>query len=142
MGARSRQPQGTGAPDGQLMALFFHYLSLPYLLQGIEVTLQVTGLGLLGGLMLGLILASMQLSRFAVAAALARGYSVIFRGTPLILQMVFVYDALPILGSSCRPFSRPASPLLRTKRPSFPKFFVPACSASIAARCWPARRLV
>ena len=35
------------------MALFFHYLSLPYLLQGIEVTLQVTGLGLLGGLMLG-----------------------------------------------------------------------------------------
>jgi polar amino acid transport system permease protein len=80
------------------MSLFFHYLSLPYLLEGIEVTLQVTGLGLIGGLMMGVILAAMQLSRFRVLASLARGYSVIFRGTPLILQMVFVYDALPHIG--------------------------------------------
>src|ERR1700759_1998819 len=80
------------------MSLFLHYLSLPYLLQGIEVTLQVTGLGLIGGLMMGIILASMQLSRFKLLAVFARGYSVIFRGTPLILQMVFVYDALPHIG--------------------------------------------
>jgi polar amino acid transport system permease protein len=80
------------------MSLFLHYLSLPYLLEGIEVTLQVTVLGLLGGLILGLVLAAMQLSRFAVLAAFARGYSVIFRGTPLILQMVFAYDALPHIG--------------------------------------------
>src|SRR6201999_4268166 len=80
------------------MALFLHSLSLPYLLEGIAVTLQVTGLGLIGGLMMGIILAAMQLSRFGVLAAFARGYSVIFRGTPLILQMVFVYDALPHIG--------------------------------------------
>src|SRR6202020_3196488 len=80
------------------MDLFLHYLSLPYLLEGIAVTLQVTGLGLIGGLMMGIILAAMQLSRFGVLAGLARGYSVIFRGTPLILQMVFVYDALPHIG--------------------------------------------
>src|SRR6201993_3223504 len=80
------------------MSLFLHYLSLPYLLEGIGVTLQVTALGLLGGLVLGLVLAAMQLSRFAVLAGLARGYSVIFRGTPLILQMVFAYDALPHVG--------------------------------------------
>src|SRR3984957_14964234 len=80
------------------MDLFLHYLSLPYLLEGIAVTLQVTGLGLIGGLMMGTILAAMQLSRFGVLAAFARGYSVIFRGTPLILQMVFVYDALPHIG--------------------------------------------
>src|SRR6201995_5657797 len=80
------------------MSLFLHYLSLPYLLEGIEVTLQVTALGLLGGLILGLVLAAMQLSRFALLAAVARGYSVIFRGTPLILQMVFAYDALPHIG--------------------------------------------
>src|SRR6201993_3321435 len=80
------------------MSLFLHYLSLPYLLEGIGVTLQVTALGLLGGLVLGLVLAAMQLSRFAVLAGLARGYSVIFRGTPLILQMVFAYDALPHIG--------------------------------------------
>jgi polar amino acid transport system permease protein len=80
------------------MELFLHYLSLPYLLEGIVVTLEVTGLGLFGGLIVGMILASMQLSRFSALAALARGYSVIFRGTPLILQMVFVYDALPHIG--------------------------------------------
>jgi polar amino acid transport system permease protein len=80
------------------MSLFLHYLSLPYLLQGIELTLQVTVLGLIGGLILGLLLAAMQLSRFWLLAALARGYTVIFRGTPLILQMVFAYDALPHIG--------------------------------------------
>src|ERR1700709_27792 len=80
------------------MSLFLHYFSLPYLLQGIELTLQVTALGLGGGLILGLILAWMQLSRFGLLAAIARGYTVIFRGTPLILQMVFAYDALPHIG--------------------------------------------
>jgi polar amino acid transport system permease protein len=80
------------------MSLFLHYLSLPYLLEGIALTLQVTALGLAGGLILGLILAWMQLSRLALLAAFARGYTVIFRGTPLILQMVFAYDALPHIG--------------------------------------------
>ena len=80
------------------MQLFLHYLSLPYMLRGIVVTLQVTALGLIGGLIMGLILATMQLSRFALLAAVARGYSIIFRGTPLILQMVFAYDALPHIG--------------------------------------------
>ncbi|MDH6263500.1 amino acid ABC transporter permease/ATP-binding protein [Bradyrhizobium sp. BR13661] len=80
------------------MSLFLHYLSMPYLLEGIELTLEVTALGLGGGLILGLILAGMQLSRFWVPAAIARGYTVIFRGTPLILQMVFAYDALPHIG--------------------------------------------
>ncbi|HUB13971.1 MAG TPA: amino acid ABC transporter permease/ATP-binding protein [Acetobacteraceae bacterium] len=80
------------------MDFFVHYLSLPYLLTGIVVTLEVTLLGLVGGLLAGLVLAGMQLSRFALLSALARAYSVIFRGTPLILQMVFAYDALPRIG--------------------------------------------
>jgi len=80
------------------MELFLHYLSLPYLLQGITVTLLVTVLGLAGGLLVGLVLASMQLSRFWPLAMLARAYTVIFRGTPLILQLVFAYDALPHIG--------------------------------------------
>lgn len=47
------------------MSLFLHYLSMPYLLEGIELTLEVTALGLGGGLILGLILAGMQLSRYS-----------------------------------------------------------------------------
>jgi polar amino acid transport system permease protein len=80
------------------MSLFVHYLSLPYLIAGIWFTLAVTALGLAGGLILGVALAAMQLSRFWMLAAFARGYTVIFRGTPLILQMVFAYDALPQIG--------------------------------------------
>jgi len=80
------------------MDLFLHYLSLPYLLKGIGFTVAVTALGLAGGLVVGLVLASMQLSKVGPLAAFARGYTVIFRGTPLILQLVFAYDALPHIG--------------------------------------------
>lgn len=80
------------------MDLFLHYLSLPYLLRGIGFTVAVTVLGLAGGLVVGLVLASMQLSRVGPLAAFARAYTVIFRGTPLILQLVFAYDALPHIG--------------------------------------------
>jgi len=81
-----------------MMELFFHYLGLPYLLLGVGFTLEVTALGLAGGLTIGLLLAGMQLGRVPALAALARGYTVIFRGTPLILQLVFAYDALPHIG--------------------------------------------
>ncbi len=80
------------------MDLFFHYLGMPYLLQGIGFTVAVTALGLGGGLVAGLVLAAMQLSRFWPLAALARAYTIVFRGTPLILQLVFAYDALPLIG--------------------------------------------
>jgi polar amino acid transport system permease protein len=80
------------------MEYFLHYLTLPYLLSGIDFTLIVTGLGLAGGLMVGLALAGMQLSRFWPLAAVARAYTIVFRGTPLILQLVFAYDALPHIG--------------------------------------------
>ena len=46
------------------MELFFHYLSQPYLLTGIVYTLLITALGLSGGLVMGVVLAAMQLSRF------------------------------------------------------------------------------
>ncbi|WPH17073.1 amino acid ABC transporter permease/ATP-binding protein [Variovorax paradoxus] len=80
------------------MDLFLHYLSMPYLIQGIVFTLAATGIGLAGGVVVGLVLAAMQLSRFKPLAAFARGYAVIFRGTPLALQMIFFYNALPHVG--------------------------------------------
>jgi polar amino acid transport system permease protein len=55
------------------MNLFLHYLGLPYLLKGIGFTVAVTGLGLAGGVLVGLVLASMQLSRVGPLAAIARG---------------------------------------------------------------------
>src|SRR5271156_1164745 len=80
------------------MELFFHYLSQPYLLTGILYTLLITAIGLGGGLVMGIVLAGMQLSRFRLLALITRAYAIIFRGTPLILQMIFCYNALPIIG--------------------------------------------
>ncbi|MCU1585849.1 MAG: amino acid transporter rane protein family / amino acid transporter ATP-binding [Microbacteriaceae bacterium] len=80
------------------MEQFLHYLTLPYLLQGVVFTLQLTALGFGGGLILGLLLAAMQLSRFRPLSVIARVYTVIYRGTPLILQLVFVFTALPHIG--------------------------------------------
>lgn len=80
------------------MDLFIHYLTQPYLLTGIVLTLSVTLLGLFGGMVMGILLAAMQLSRFRALALIARGYAIIFRGTPLILQMIFCYNALPLIG--------------------------------------------
>ncbi|WP_428029560.1 amino acid ABC transporter permease/ATP-binding protein [Ancylobacter sp.] len=80
------------------MDLFLHYLRMPYLLDGVGYTLLITVLGLLGGLVMGVVLAAMQLSRFRTLAIVARAYAIVFRGTPLILQMVFCYNALPMIG--------------------------------------------
>jgi len=80
------------------MDLFLHYLSLPYLIEGIGFTLAATLIGLAGGVLIGLPLAAMQLSRHRPLAVLARGYAVVFRGTPLVLQMIFFYNALPYAG--------------------------------------------
>lgn len=80
------------------MDLFLYYLTQPYLVTGIVYTLLITGFGLVGGMIMGIFLASMQLCRFRILAIIARTYAIIFRGTPLILQMIFCYNALPIIG--------------------------------------------
>ncbi|HVE22234.1 MAG TPA: amino acid ABC transporter permease/ATP-binding protein [Acidocella sp.] len=99
------------------MTLFLHYLGLSYLLQGISVTLEVTCLGLAGGLLAGFVLASMQLSRFHLLSGLARTYTVIFRGTPLILQLVFAYDALPHIGLRLSPMAAAGLALAANEAP-------------------------
>ncbi len=116
------------------MDLFVHYLTMPYLLQGIGFTIAVTALGLVGGLAAGLVLAAMQLSRFWPLAALARAYTIVFRGTPLILQLVFAYDALPLLGLKLTAVAAAGLALAPTRRPSSPRSCARACSASTAAR--------
>ena len=99
------------------MDLFLHYLGMPYLLEGISVTLEVTGLGLAGGLLAGFALASMQLSRYRVLSAVARTYAVVFRGTPLILQLVFAYDALPHIGLLLSPMAAAGLALAANEAP-------------------------
>lgn len=77
--------------------MFSLEVALPRVLQGLGVTLQLTlGAGGLG-LALGLLVALARLSRRAVLRGVARAYITLFRGTPLLLQLLFIFFALPMM---------------------------------------------
>ncbi|GAA1314054.1 amino acid ABC transporter permease/ATP-binding protein [Pseudonocardia xinjiangensis] len=105
------------------MGSFLHYLSMPYLLDGILITLQATALGFFGGFALGLLLAGMALSRNRVVSGVARTYSVIFRGTPLVLQLVFVFTALPHAGIVLSPIMAAGVALAANEATFFAEIF-------------------
>jgi len=70
---------------------------LPRLWLGMLLTLQLTVLSGLCGVTLGLVLSLMRVSRHWLPSRLALAYVTLFRGTPLLLQIFFVYYALPPL---------------------------------------------
>ena len=70
---------------------------LPPLLQGCAVTIQVFLITLVLAVPLGLGLALLRISRFGILSGLVNGYIWLMRGTPLMLQMLFIYFALPFI---------------------------------------------
>lgn len=75
-----------------------YFLSiLSPLVQGADLTLQVFAITLALSLPLGLALALLRLSRWRSVASAVNGYIWLMRGTPLMLQMLFVYYALPFV---------------------------------------------
>jgi polar amino acid transport system permease protein len=85
---------------------------LPPLLEGSGVTLQVFLLTFVLAVPLGLALALIRISRFAVLSTLVNGYIWLMRGTPLMLQMLFIYFALPFI------------PVIGVRLPDFPSAIV------------------
>lgn len=65
------------------------------LLDGSAVTLKVFLITLVLSVPLGLALALIRVSHFRFASGLVSGYVWLMRGTPLMLQMLFIYFALP-----------------------------------------------
>ena len=65
--------------------------------EGLGYTLLLSLLTVLGGTVLGSLLALLRRSRHQVVRALATGYVEIVRGTPLLLQLYFFYFMLPEL---------------------------------------------
>ena len=79
-------------------AAFFAYLGNGFLLGGVVVTIWLTVVPMVFGLLLGLLLALMRLSSRAPLVVAARAYIWIFRGTPLLIQLVIIYTGLPQIG--------------------------------------------
>jgi polar amino acid transport system permease protein len=76
----------------------FSYTVSTFLLQGALLAVKIAALAMVGGIVLGLVLALMRLSNIAPVRSVARFYIWFMRGTPIILQIVFLYDALPVVG--------------------------------------------
>ena len=79
--------------------------SLPLLLQGALVTLEITALAVGLGLVFGLVAALAQLSTLAPLRLIAKVYVDFIRGTPLLVQIFIIYFALPVvIGHRIDPF--------------------------------------
>lgn len=66
-------------------------------LQGLGVTVSFTVAIVIGGLLVGLTAAICLLSRFAVLRGISLGFIEIFRCTPILVQLIWCYYALPIV---------------------------------------------
>lgn len=77
-----------------------HYISqiLPSLFSGAGLTLELFFWTLIGSLPLGIIVSLGLTSRFKILKAILEFYVWIMRGTPLLLQLIFVFYGLPIIG--------------------------------------------
>ena len=65
--------------------------SFPKLLNATIVTLKLLSLSLLFGLFIGLLFAVMRMSKNLIFNKFAYGYSYLFRGTPLLVQIFIIY---------------------------------------------------
>ncbi|QCF25052.1 amino acid ABC transporter permease [Hydrocarboniclastica marina] len=71
--------------------------SLPFLLKGLPYTLIISFGGLFIGFLIGIVAGLMSLSRTLLVRWPATIYIEIFRGTPILVQVLFIYYGLPDL---------------------------------------------
>lgn len=71
--------------------------SVPYILNGVHVTLAYTSVSLCLGFLWGALLAFCKVGHIRFLKGFATLYTSIFRGTPLLLQLTLIYHAIPQL---------------------------------------------
>ena len=71
---------------------------LPLFEQAMWLTLRIGWVGILGSLVIGLVVAVITHFRIPVLYQVARVYIELFRNTPLLIQLFFMYFALPRVG--------------------------------------------
>ena len=78
---------------------------LPSLLQGAVITITVSLLAFVLACVRGLLLGLMRLSRLLPIRIMSAAYIQFIRGTPLLLQLFFIYYVLPYSGITLSPFA-------------------------------------
>jgi len=74
------------------------------LLGGLGRTLLISGVGISMGIVLGMLMGAARHARIPVLSQLVAWYANLFRCTPLLVQVVMLYFALPDLGIKLTPF--------------------------------------
>lgn len=76
-----------------------HYIwqSLPLLLQGLQLTLIISLSGLLGGFIIGFFAGTCRAFGGRIAKTLSLVFIELIRGTPIMVQVMFIYFALPMI---------------------------------------------
>ena len=78
--------------------------SFPYILKGVWVTLQIAFFAGIFGFVFGIILSLFKISHIKILNWFADLYTSIFRGTPLVLQLMIIYFGSPqVLGYQIEP---------------------------------------
>ena len=72
--------------------------SLPLLLRGALVTLEIAGLGALIGILFGTLLGLAQTGKSRILRWMVTLYVTLMRGTPMLIQITFAYYVLPQFG--------------------------------------------
>jgi polar amino acid transport system permease protein len=78
--------------------LVLKYLTSPNFLRGAEMTLLLTLASLVFGILIGLVLALIQESQTRIGTVVTVAYLWLFRGTPVLFQIIFIYNVLPSFG--------------------------------------------
>lgn len=85
--------------------LVLQYLVSPTFFHGAVMTLLITVSSLVFGLVAGFVLALLNQVKFAPVKWLAVFYLWLFRGTPVLFQIIFIYNVLPTFGIRLSAFS-------------------------------------
>ena len=70
---------------------------VPALLRGARITVGLTVCAMAAGLVLSLFIALGKMSKNKILNRLCTAYTFFFRGTPLLMQLYFIYYALPMI---------------------------------------------
>jgi len=73
------------------------WASMPNLLDGMLMTVKITFWGLVGGFVLGALAGVARAYGPWLLSAIAQVYIAVIRGTPIVVQVMFIYFALPLM---------------------------------------------
>ncbi|TFB19495.1 amino acid ABC transporter permease [Filobacillus milosensis] len=74
-----------------------YYKSIPYLYEGMKLTLYITIVGLFLGFILGAFAGLGRLSKYSIIRAISTVYVEVTRGTPILAQVLFIYYGLTVV---------------------------------------------